>query len=75
MGSKQKISIAELKELIREVVKEDSKTNAISLGGVEVHSSNQSLKQVQRVAQSLIDRNSDFLLARNKLKTQTNYAG
>lgn len=75
MKSKNKISIAELKELIKEIVKEESKTNAISLGGVEVHSANQSLKQVQRVAQSLIDRNSDFLLARSKLKTSTNYAG
>lgn len=69
------MKIIELKELIREVVKEESKTNAISLGGVEVHSANQSLKQVQRVAQSLIDRNSDFLLAKSKLKTQTGYAG
>ena len=66
-------TIFALKEMIRETIKEEIKSNSISVAGVEVASANESLSEVEKTAQKLINNNQDFLLARNKLRATSNY--
>lgn len=61
----------QLKEMITETINNNG--NFIEVAGCQVHSSNESLRTVEKTINRLVDKHQDFLLLRKKLKLNTGF--
>ena len=62
------------RELV-ELIQNSIKGNNIEVSGVQVSSTTESLKSVEKTIDRLVDKHKDFLLLRKELQLKTGYKG